>query len=180
MRDLEHKNQCQNPIPTKKAITKSKHTWEIESLSLDSEHPVDDIIIKCLKIHKILKRSSRAIKQFTKEIKLLNQDLNQVFRPVIPEPIFSMEREEPGFYLLDHRQVFDRLLVYSDVSEVDEPNECNTSFNTLRRKFKKRRVASRKIRRSKEQLNQNNLNGTFEEEVRKDGLNEPLLLSVSF
>ena len=146
MRDFATPTHIKAPVRLQRAIKKAKAIKIDRSLALDCEYPIDDIIIKCMKIQKLLERSSRAITKFSQDIRSLNREMEEFFRPLglpVTQNVVAKEMEELG--LVDHREVFDRILEYSDVSEVEEPEECNTSRCDFVSK-KDRRLAAEKRR----------------------------------
>lgn len=168
MRDFITPTHINSPVRLQRAIRKAKAIKVDRSLALDCEYPIDDIIIKCIKIQELLERSSRAISKFSKDIKVLNREMEEFFRPLglpVVQNVVAKEMEELD--MIDHRDLFDRILEYSDVSEAEEPEECCPSRRDFvskkdrRRAAEKRRLA-RKMRASATQAAGTNLQVTAE------------------
>lgn len=127
------------------AIERNKRISKIRNINdsckkygLDINYEVDRIILKCMKIQKLLDKSSRVIKKFAKDVKSLNIETNQMFRPAGLPLIRSTVNVDEVSHAINHRQIFDRILQYSDVSDEEEPNECNTSLRNYKDKRSKR------------------------------------------
>lgn len=126
-----------------------------ECQSSENSYSINDIIFKCMKIQKLLERSSRTIKRFSREIRSLNKEMDRVFKPKQFEISFQEDKSEQKLYLPDHRKMFDKLLDYSDVSDVEEPEERDTSMNMDKHVIQRhKRVSKKKAqKREKNQIN---------------------------
>ena len=172
MKDLELAKPAHQTSKLSRAIKKPKEFSCRGMPSLDTEYPIDSIIVKSIKIQKLLEQSSRTLRRFSREVKSLNREIDQLFVPVVEEPNVMIDANGSEFYFMDHRQIFDQLLEYSDVSDAEEPSECNTSVLGRKPKGKKRRKTNKKAQRHKEQLKGSevinalqdpNTNGTYNE-----------------
>lgn len=114
------------------------------SYGLQAEYPVDRIIIKCMRIQKLIDRSSRAIKKFSQKIKTINTTINQLLEPTGLPPILSTVDIDMSYQLMGHRHIFDQILAHSDSSDVEEPDECNTSMRDYKAKRERKRAAERR------------------------------------
>lgn len=153
MKDAIKQTDKSAHVAQRKAIRKARRTREptIESfIGLDCEYPVDDIIMKCIRIQKLLDESSRTIKRFTKTMRALNEEMNTMFRPLYVPAVESRLVDFEDYGIMDHRKIFDEILAYSDMSEAEEPNECNTSLceTKIKREKKQAAVERRRVRKT--------------------------------
>lgn len=166
MKEIQVPQVIAQPVEARRAIKKSKKPLKSEKNTLDSEYPVDDIILKCMKIQKLLEKSSQTIRRFSREIRSLNSEMDQIFRPVVQQPVVPEGNSDSEFYLLDHRAIFGKLLEYSDVSDAEEPDECNTSTRAYSGAKRHRRAGRTTPARREEHLNLNELKTVFMEEIQ--------------
>ena len=166
MKDIEFKKKSTQPSKLNKPIRKPKLYSLSKISSLETEYPVNDILLTCMRIQKLLEQSSRTISRFSKEIKALNREMDTVLRPMVEEPRVEIDGNGSEFYFLDHRKIFGQLLDYSDVSEVGEPDECNTSLISYKGVSKRRIRSKRKAIKNNEQKSQKDSNWVFDKEHR--------------
>ena len=127
------------PRDLRRMIKKVRRARIGDTYGPECQSPVEDIIVKCIKIQRLLDSSSEAIRKFNEDIKVINEQMNALPRPLSVRPVSRFGE----MHQFDGKKAFDKFLDYSEVSE-DEEKVDNAKCKKSKTKISKRKSRSDK------------------------------------
>ena len=123
------------PRDLRRMIRKIKRARIGEIYGPECQEPVDDIIVRCIRIQRLLDSSSETIRKFTEDIAEIHKQMEEYPRPSAARPVRTVDSNGKYVYS-EKKKAFDHYLDYSDVSDT-EGGENHKEGGSRRKKIHK-------------------------------------------